>query len=155
MLEKDLVLEIAFVMGAEFVKSGYDVVYTRTRDQALGWDDRRRIAEEAEASALLMLHANGDDDETRHGAEVYAFLADTDSGSLGLHVAEALRASGSAVVLEDRQWAFLTSPSVPTVMIELAFMTHPVERRLLQRPGFQHDLGRTLVSAVTASQSGG
>jgi N-acetylmuramoyl-L-alanine amidase len=155
LLEKDLVLAIAFVMGAEFVRSGYDVVYTRTRDQAVGWDDRRRIAEEAGASALLMLHVNGDEDPTRHGAEVYAFLDNAHSGSLARHIADALRASGSTVALERREWAFLTSPSVPTAMIELAFMTHPVEQRLLLRPGFQRHLGRTMVSAVTAFRPGG
>ena len=31
-LEKDLILEISFIMGAEFVKAGYDVMYTRTQD---------------------------------------------------------------------------------------------------------------------------
>lgn len=154
-LEKDLVLQIAFVLGSEFVKAGYDVVFTRTRDEAVEWDDRRRVAEDAGAAALLMLHANGDEDTTRHGAEVYAYLADPGSAQLAEEVAGALRASGAAAVVEGREWGFLASDAVPTAMIELAFLTNPVERRLLLRSEFQHDLGRSLVSAVEALRAGG
>ena len=154
-LEKDLVLQIGFVIGAEFVRAGFDVIYTRTRDEAVAWDARRSVAEDAGASLLLMLHANGDEDGSRHGAEVYAHLYDPRSARLADEVARALRASGSAVVLEARDWGFLRSSSVPTAMIELAFMTHPVERRLLRTSDFRHELGRALASAAAEFLSGG
>jgi N-acetylmuramoyl-L-alanine amidase len=155
LLEKDLVLQIAFVVGSEFVKAGYDVVFTRSRDEAMEWSERRRIAEQAEASALLMLHANGDEDRSRHGAEIFVYLDQPRSQRLARAVADAFRESGSDAVVEDRQWTFLISETVPSVMLELAFLTHPVERQLLLRSGFQHDLGRSLVAAVDALRSGG
>jgi N-acetylmuramoyl-L-alanine amidase len=37
---------------------------------------------------------------------------------------------------------------VPTVMIELAHMTHPVERRLVKSPAFHADLAKGLVAAT-------
>ena len=149
-LEKDLVLRIAFSIGAELVDAGFDVVFTRTRDEAVEWDNRRRIAEEAGAVALLMLHANGSDDPTEHGAEVYVHADGVASANLANEVGRALRDAGSAVVVEDRPWPFLQSPTVATAMIELAFMTHPVERRLLERRDFHVELGQALASAVRA-----
>ncbi len=150
LLEKDLILEISFVIGAEFVKRGFDVVYTRTRDEAVPWDRRRAIAEEVGAAALLMLHINGNEDRTRHGAEVYAFVDEARSAALAEQVAEALRASGSAAIVAPRDWPFLRSPAVPTAMIEVAFMTNPLEQRLLRSPTFQRELGAALASAVAA-----
>lgn len=152
-LEKDLVLRIGFAVGAELVEAGFDVAYTRTRDVEVAWADRRQIAEDAGAVALLMLHANRSDDPTRHGAEVYVHLEDDSSSRLADEVASSLRTAGSAVVVEGRDWPFLQSPTVATAMIELAFMTHPVEMRLLQQTDFHHEVGQALASAIDRYQS--
>ena len=153
-LEKDLVLRIAFVIGSEFVDAGYDVVYTRTRDVPVGWDDRQRIAEEAEAQLLFMLHANGNEDTSRNGAEVYANLEDSRHERLANLVGEELGRLGAAVV-EHRPWPCLASGTVPTAMIELAFMTNADDRRKLRSTDFHHELGRALVAAGAAASSGG
>ena len=153
-LEKDLVLRIAFVIGSEFVDAGYDVVYTRTRDVPVGWDGRQRIAEEAEAQLLFMLHANGNEDTSRNGAEVYANLEDSRHERLANLVGEELGRLGAAVV-EHRPWPFLASGTVPTAMIELAFMTNADDRRKLRSTDFHHELGRALVAAGAAASSGG
>lgn len=149
LLEKDIILEISFIMGAEFVKAGYDVMYTRTKDEAVEWSDRRRVAEEAGAALLFMLHANRNEDLTRHGAEIYLDLDNESSSRLGYTLAESFTQSGSAVVVEGKPWPFLKSESVPTAMVEVAFMTHPVDRRLLMSTEFRHELGRTFVAAAT------
>lgn len=148
MVEKDLVLQIAFAMAAELVAGGYDVGFTRTGDYAVPWDERRSRAEEAGASLLIMLHLNRSDDPNRHGAEIYAHLDDEASDRAAHAVAAALEESGSEVLVEARPWPFLQSPTVPTVMIELAFMTHPVERRLVRSHDFHRELGRAMATAA-------
>ncbi len=155
LLEKDLVLQIAFVVGAEFVAQGWDVQYTRTGDHAVSWEDRRRLAEEAGADLLLMLHIMGNDDRSLHGAEVYWNPESPASTRAAALVAEGLRDTGSVVLEESRPWPFLQSTTVPTVMIELAHMTHPVERRLLLSDAFHHDLGDVLARAADQLLDGG
>ncbi len=148
LVEKDLVLRIAFAMGAELVKNGFDVRLTRSGDEEVAWEDRRALAEAAGAALLLMLHLNADEDRTRHGAEVYADLENPTSARAAETVAEALREAGSEVVVEERPWPFLQSTTVPTVMIELAFLTHPVEQRLVQSEAFHRELGEVMVRAT-------
>lgn len=148
LVEKDLVLGIAFAIGAELVKNGFDVRLTHSGDYAVAWEDRRGAAEDAGASLLLMLHLNADEGRTRHGAEVYAHLDDPASARAAAAVAEALEESGSEVLVEARPWPFLQSPTVPTVMVELAFMTHPVERRLIQSESFPRQMGEVMVKAA-------
>jgi N-acetylmuramoyl-L-alanine amidase len=148
LVEKDLVLRIAFAIGSELVRNGYDVRLTRSGDHAVAWEDRRALAEQAGASLLLMLHLNRSEDRTRHGAEVYADLEIPASARAAAAVAEALEDAGSEVLMEERPWPFLKSTTVPTVMVELAFMTHPVERRLIQSQAFHRELGEAMVRAT-------
>ena len=148
LVEKDLILEISLIMGAEFVKAGYDVMYTRTSDVAVAWPDRRRLAEEAGANMLFMLHANRNEDPNRHGAEIYLDAENSKSKQLVEALAASLKSVGTEVLIEPKPWPFLKSTTVPTAMVEVAFMTHPVDRRLLTSTSFQHELGHLFVAAA-------
>ena len=148
LVEKDLVLEMAFVAAAEFVRAGYDVRLTRSGDYAVPFADRRRIAEEAGASLLIMLHIIQSDDPNRHGAEIYFSEEVPTSVGAAEVFARALEEEGTPVVLEPRASAGLASPTVPTVMIETGFMTHPVEVRLLQSHHYHRELAQTYVRAA-------
>lgn len=148
LVEKDLVLRMAFTVAAEFVREGFDVRLTRTGDYQVPLDERRARAEEAGGALLLMLHAIQSDDPTRHGAEVY-FSPEVPASARAADIfAEALEEEGTVVVLEPRDRASLASPTVPTVMIETGFMTHPVERRLLRSEAYHRELARTFVRAT-------
>jgi N-acetylmuramoyl-L-alanine amidase len=148
LIEKDVVLRVAFTAAAALVRHGYDVRLTRTGDYDVSWDDRRSFAEDVGAALLIMLHITRSDDATRHGAEIYADLGNAASAGAAHAVADALRAAGGEVVVEARPWPFLQSPTVPTVMIELGFATNPVERRLLMSDAFHRELGEAFVRAV-------
>lgn len=152
-LEKDLILRVAFAMGAEFVAAGYDVHFTRTRDVAVAWDDRRAQAEDAGAVALIMLHAMQSEDPSDSGAEVYFAPGNGPSTALSNAAADQLRELGSGVLVEPRpDWPFLQSTSVPTTMIELAHLTNSEDRRNMLDPVFHHALGRALVAAVESTR---
>jgi N-acetylmuramoyl-L-alanine amidase len=147
-LEKDLVLEIAFVMGAEFARKGWDVIYTRTRDEAVAWADRQRIAEEAGAQFLIMLHANGDEDTSKQGAEVYFSADQAHSVTFAENIRDSIEDRLYTVLLEAKPWPFLASTSVATGMVELAFMTNEEDLRNLQNRQYQHELGQIMVDAA-------
>jgi N-acetylmuramoyl-L-alanine amidase len=151
-VEKDLILELSFVIGAEFVKAGYDVHFTRTRDVPVEWADRRAQAEGAGAAALFMLHAMQSEDPGASGSEVYWDESEASSSALSRAVTEALRGLGLLVTPEPRPWPFLQSRAVPTTMIELVHLTHAAERILIRDPVFQHRLGRALVEAFEVSR---
>ena len=68
--------------------------------------------------------------------------------ALSPRVAEQFREIGAPVVVEARDWGFLKS-TVPTIMIEAGFMTHPVERRLVTTAAYHDTLALTIVAAVS------
>jgi N-acetylmuramoyl-L-alanine amidase len=149
-LEKDLVLRAAFALGEAFVRRGYDVRLARTGDYAVGTADRRAMAEDAQAALMVSLHFMGDEDLNAHGIEIYADLDATRSAAAAAEVATALRTLETPVVVEARTWEFLRSPTVPTIMIEAGFLTHPVERRLIMSGAYQRELAERIVDGTEA-----
>ena len=150
--EKDVILRVAFAVGAEFVAAGYDVHFTRTRDVPVEWPDRRAQAEEAGAVALFMLHAMQADDPAVSGAEIYHDATNGPSTALSNALADQLRALGSSVLVEDRpDWPFLKSTTVPTTMVELAHLTNAQDLENMLDPAYHHELGRAMVAAVEAA----
>jgi N-acetylmuramoyl-L-alanine amidase len=148
LLEKDLVLRMAFTTAEVFVKHGHDVRLTRTGDYVVPGPDRRRMAEEADAALLIMLHTNRNADPNRHGAEIYFSEEVPVSVRAAELFAEALREDGLEVLLVPRQTAFLQSPRVPTVQIEIGFLTNPVERRLLQSEAYHREIAEVYVRSA-------
>ncbi len=147
-LEKDLVLRLGFIIGEELVSRGYDVRLTRTGDYAVAWADRRGQAESIGAAMLFMLHFNGNEDTSLRGAEVRVYQAEPRSSHLASLVEAELKKLGAPAVTVDRDWGFLTSPTVPTVMIETAYMTNPVDGRRAQSPEFYRSVAERLADAA-------
>jgi N-acetylmuramoyl-L-alanine amidase len=148
LLEKDITLKVAFILGEVLVDRGYDVHLVRTTDTTIGFNDRRAMAEAAGAVMMISLHVNGSDDESEHGAEIYANMDDPTSAAAASAVGDAIRETGAKVVVEGRPWEFLQSPTATTVMIEMAFMSHPVERRMILSPWYQHEYAGKIVDGV-------
>lgn len=155
LVEKDLVLRAAFILAEELVIRGYDVRLTRTGDYAVSIPERRAQAEAVAAALFISLHMNRGDDEQEHGIELYANLDDPSAASAAEHVAAALRELDTPVLVESRPWAFLRSPTVPSLMIEAGFLTHPVERRLLVSSAYHRALAQKIADGAVAALAGG
>jgi N-acetylmuramoyl-L-alanine amidase len=149
LLEKDLVLRAAFAFGEELVARGFDVRLTRSGDETLANADRRSAAETARAALMISLHFNQNADSSRQGIEIYGNLEDARVTRLANRLATELRRLETPVLIASRSNQFLTSPTVPTVMIEAGFLTHPMERERITSQGYHHELAAALVAGVT------
>ena len=69
-------------------------------------------------------------------------------------MAAALRKLDTLVVVEARPWDFIKSPTVPTLVIEAGFLTHPVERRLLLSATYHRALAAGMVDGAVAFLEG-
>lgn len=154
LLEKDLVLRLAYTTAAAFVEAGFDVRLTRTGDYAVPNDERRARAEEVGAALFISLHMIQSDDAGRHGAEIYFSDGVPASVRAAGIFAEAMEGDGVTVVQAARTSPFLASSSVPTVMIEAGFLTHPVEQRFLVSEEYHRRLAQLFVDAAERVVSG-
>ena len=71
LLEKRVALSIAKATGAELVKMGYRVAYTRANDTFIPLWDRAKIANRQGADLFLSLHLNAARARAATGSEVY------------------------------------------------------------------------------------
>ncbi|MDR0580398.1 MAG: N-acetylmuramoyl-L-alanine amidase [Campylobacteraceae bacterium] len=66
-LEKDVVLQIALLLGAELETRGHKVFYTRSKDVYLKLQDRTKTANDKNADIFISIHANAAPKTSKNG----------------------------------------------------------------------------------------
>ncbi|MFW5899856.1 MAG: N-acetylmuramoyl-L-alanine amidase [Desulfovermiculus sp.] len=70
-LEKDINLRLAKILGEILKEKGYNVRYTRTTDKFIPLEERTAMANAASTDLFLSLHVNAQRNTKVHGLEVY------------------------------------------------------------------------------------
>ena len=142
--EADLVLDVSLRLRALLRRAGVDVVMTRTRTSGPGMGNvaRARIANRAGAALFLRIHADGHASSAVRGTHTLVPAlrrgwTDDVYGSSRRAAravqAELVRALGFADrgIGERSDFTGFNWADVPVVLVELGFMTNPVEDRRL------------------------
>jgi N-acetylmuramoyl-L-alanine amidase len=72
LMEKDVNLRMALVLGSVLKKRGFNVIYTRTTDDYLSLDERTALANAKKVDLFLSIHCNAHTDPTMQGLETYS-----------------------------------------------------------------------------------
>jgi len=145
--EADLVLDVSLRLARLLRAAGVDVVLTRTRTagRSMGNIARARIANDAGAGLFLRVHADGHPSSAVRGTHTLVpalragWTDDVRAGSSRAGAAvqrELVRALGfpDRGIQERSDFTGFNWADVPAILVELGFMTNPVEDRLLSRP---------------------
>jgi N-acetylmuramoyl-L-alanine amidase len=145
--EADLTLDVSLRLRALLRRAGVTVVMTRTRTAGVSMGNvaRARIANRAGATLFLRLHADGHPDGSVRGTHVLVpalrtgWTDDVHGASrraASLVLPEIVRALGfpSRGISEHSDFTGFNWADVPVILVELGFMTNPVEDRALARP---------------------
>lgn len=164
--EAEFNLDVADDLKGELDRLGARVVMTRRTNGGVGpcIDERAEIANKAEATALISIHADGNEAEGAHGFHViHALPAQMVAPSLArpsLFLAEAVRdalvaagAPPSNYVGENGLDARddiggLNLARVPAVLVELGNMRFSEEASKLEARSYQRKLARALAAGV-------
>ena len=149
--EAAVVLAIGEKLSQLLLAAGHAVLMTRSGDCPLtGLKWRAQLANCWRADLFISIHANSFDDPAAHGTEVYHFPGSRYGLTLArLIQAELVRRLGTA----DRRakparYSVLTETECPAVLVEVAFLSNPAERRLLTDPDSQQQIAMAIVAAV-------
>jgi len=71
LLEKELVLDVAYRLAKRFTENGLKVVLTRSNDTFVPLEERTSIANDARADLFISIHANATHDTKVRGIETY------------------------------------------------------------------------------------
>lgn len=118
-------------------KEGIQVIMTRTSEE-VSWSDRNvedlqariDIADNAGADMMVSIHCNSNDEDPLNvtGSEVYVNTKQSSSTSLGESIVEALNDLQPGLTsrgIRHGHLHLLTYNTVPTVIVEMAFLSNP------------------------------
>jgi len=173
--EKKYTLALAQEVRSQLTRAGFKVVLTRTRDTFidLGW--RPDIARRKQADVFLCLHFNSSESSRSsvQGSEVYCLTppgasstnAQGEGGAGDWCIGNRNNAQNiflaytlqktllQRLSVEDRgvrraRFAVLRDASMPAVLIEAGFMSHPIEGRKIFSPAYREQMARAICESV-------
>jgi N-acetylmuramoyl-L-alanine amidase len=159
--ESELVLDVSLRLRTLLRKAGARVVMTRTSSAgaSMGNIARARIANAEQAALFLRVHADGHPDGSVRGTHVLVpalrpgwtddVYEDSRRAARTL-LPELVRALGfpDRGISERSDFTGFNRSDVPVVLVELGFMTNPVEDRLLARRTVRQEAAVALCSGV-------
>ena len=171
--EKDLTLKIALLMREELKKTDpFQVELTRTTDKTLKVADRIKMALEMRPDCLVSLHANAGFGKKAAGYEVYfpgfkqPAAGGGDSAPIlkdmvktrhlndAVRLAQNIQAGLETVFprkgrgLREAPIPLLEGLAIPSLVVEVGFMTTPEERRKLEDGETERALARVLLKGL-------
>jgi len=175
--EKRYTLLLAQEVRKQLARAGLKVTLTRSSDTLLELPDRPALAKRKKADLFVSLHFNaaGNDRGSVRGAEVFcltpAGLASTNAdgkgasadsfignrnNSLNLFLAYQMqKALIHNLAVEDRgvrraRFAVLRDATMPAVLIEAGFMSHPTEGGKIFTAAYRQQIARAIVEGLLA-----
>lgn len=172
--EKDIALAIARKLRERLEKDGVPARLTRDSDVYVPLDDRIQDSLSWDGAVFVSLHLNEDRNKSADGMEVYAFgratkklpgrhhrglpplppppkAARAASAELAAALVGALRSKGFKVEQPEKaSFYVLKNPNIPSVLVELGYISNPAEAKRLVDPDYQGKI----VDALAASLKG-
>ncbi|MGR6546257.1 N-acetylmuramoyl-L-alanine amidase family protein [Paenibacillus tundrae] len=146
--EKDFVLTMALKVE-EILKNVPNVTVSLTRrtDVYIGLSDRAKIANRMKADFFVSFHANSLF-STSHGSETFYKKDNSKSAAQVLN-----KAMVDASKLHDRgvkygNFAVIRETTMPSVLLEVGFISNPTEERLLFDPEFQDRVAQGISKGI-------
>lgn len=155
LLEKDLVLDLAFRVGERLEQAGCEVFYTRTTDTFITLSGRTRLAAKKKADLFVSLHANTAGASSARGRETFSIpVTGSLSTSKDKRVAVIYRAGNKHDVkngllafaihkhtpgrigrfdrgIRHARFQVLRDAPCPAVLLESGFLSNPTDARNL------------------------
>ncbi|MCZ6741824.1 MAG: N-acetylmuramoyl-L-alanine amidase [Alphaproteobacteria bacterium] len=194
-LEKHITLALARELRRLFVAGGrYRVVMTRNRDVFRRLRERIAIAQRADASLFISLHADSMENRRIRGGSVYTLsetASDAEAAALAAKENKADVIAGldlsdqspvvAKILIDLRQrltmnqsaifakglvrelgksvrmlrnthrfagFAVLKAPEIPSVLVELGYLSNAIDERLMRHPGHRRRVATAIVRAV-------
>jgi N-acetylmuramoyl-L-alanine amidase len=147
--EADIVLPIAQQVGALLQQQGIQVVMTRNDDREIDLEPRVQMAERANATLFVSIHANsmGMDRPDVNGTETYYY-------SSGAGLAQVIQTSITSTVgtndrgIKQARFYVLRRTTMPAVLVEIGYVTGNEDGPRLADSNFRSQLARAIAQGI-------
>jgi N-acetylmuramoyl-L-alanine amidase len=152
--EADLVWDLASRLEGRLTALGVMTWLTRGPGNGRSDQDRATLANEVSADLVLSLHVDGIASPHANGLATYYFGAEETSSTIGERLADLVQRELVARTgllnarTHGKAWALLRLTRMPTVRVELGYLTSPVDRPRLVDRAFRDTVAEGLLVAI-------
>ncbi|HBT20369.1 MAG TPA: hypothetical protein DEA47_03235 [Peptococcaceae bacterium] len=155
--EKDVVLIIAQRAGEILSSKGATVIYTRTDDTYMGLSQRAELANNYGADVFVSIHCNASLSTEVQGTSTYYYVSlsmtqdkiDARRKLAALVQEELVKELGRKNLgLKEGNFLVLRNTTMPSILVETAFISNPTEERLLADPSFCRRAGEAIARGI-------
>jgi N-acetylmuramoyl-L-alanine amidase len=148
-------LDVAFLLEEALTEQGAEVFMTRTdHDVDISNIVRAQMMNDNDVDLVLRLHCNGANDSAKQGIGLY--VRNTGAGAEECLLAAQtllpamIAATGAHAdgIYKQDTYTGLNWSEVPSILVEMGFMSNPDEDRLLNDPAYQQKLVTGMVNGV-------
>ena len=177
--EKTYTLALALELRSQLQKDGFNVILTRSKDTYVELPDRPALANRRGADLFVSLHFNATPSGKNEveGPQTYCITpvgaSSTDAQGEGANsgATTANRVEQKSLLLayqvqkslvrnlgaNDRgvrraRYAVLRDATMPAILIEGGYMTHPVESKKIYDAAYRHQMAQAIVNGILAYQ---
>lgn len=156
--EKNVALSVAKNLANILTAAGAEARLTRDDDSGPTLAHRAAVSNSFGADVFVSIHANAFTSPAAHGMEVWTSVGQTKADPVAEAVANALQAAFPGLVFradmsdgdKDKESNFyvLYYTKAPAVLVELAFITNPIEEELLNSANYQSKVARAIAEGL-------
>ena len=161
LVEKDIAIDISLMLQLKLMQAGADVVMTRTEDEFLTLSERVTISNATAGDAFVSVHANAAH-SSAHGAEVFYNVRYEEERSkalgdallyrmvndMNLHNRRGSAAKDTDLDNINNGLGVLLNNRVPSVLVEVGFMTNSREAARLKTESFRYGMAEALLQGT-------
>ena len=160
--EKDLTYKIIYtLMKGYFSSNASDikVYWTRTNDTFVTLADRAAFAKSVGADAFISLHMNSASNKTANGTEVYYSVSNNNTSFSGINSQKMANLFKTQLVTDLKTknrgtktaaYYVLKHNTVPSILIELGFISGNSDYSNLVNPAFQENAAKSIYTGIVS-----
>ncbi len=152
--EKDVALQVVLLLEEELEERGHQVVLTRRSDIFIPLERRAEMANREKAQLFISVHCNSAVNTEAQGMEVFHYTIAERSKAWAQKVLTSLAKKfpdHKNRGIKGRTFAVLRLTSMPAVLVELEFISHPGQAQFLDDPASQARLAEAIADGVGAA----
>ncbi len=155
--EKDVNLAIAKRLAAYLKQAGVTVIETRPADNALAdtkkgdMARRKEIAEENNADIFISVQANRFPQQQYRGAQVFYHKQSEEGKALATNIQDEIKANlknTTRVAMPIDNVYVVRSLAIPSIVVEVGFLSNPEEEKLLENPAYQDQMAYNIFLGI-------
>ncbi|HLU86206.1 MAG TPA: N-acetylmuramoyl-L-alanine amidase [Taishania sp.] len=150
--EKEITLQIANKLKAMNAAEAFEIVLTRNGDHFLSYDEKVAMVKSIQPSLILSIHVNKAPNKSLSGMEIY-HSSDENVGAIALPYADKLQAfikdiNHNVTIKSSNFQVFKLDQSIPTLLIELGFLSNNEDLKLLSSEEGQTQIATAILKSL-------